>query len=461
MIKVFPFRGIRYNAAKIGDLSKVVTQPYDKIKDDLMNVYYERHPNNFTRIIKGRTIPVGPTDNVYLRARNHMNDWLKSGILVRDEVPAIYANYQEYTIDGVTRMRKGVSLLVNLREGEVKAHEKTLDAPKADRLNLMWATGSHTEHIFILYPDPNGVVNSILDKTTGSKDPIAEADDDFDCTHRLWAITDKADIKAVQDYLAPHDLFIADGHHRTETSRNYMNAMDLIGLVGEGTETPENCLMTLISMDDPGLIVLPTHRYVHSVAGFDKGKFIEGMMKWFDVELQSPCVRESTLGGCKFFDEKLANARKSGTHTIGVHFKDKTCAILTLRNEKVMDEFASKNEDGSMKSDTWRTLDVTILHTLLLEQLLGIDSAKLAAQTNVNYHRHVKDGLDALDRDPNGQALFVLNATKTEEVRLVANAGERMPQKSTDYFPKLISGMVFSKIKFTGWPGDTDKFYRL
>jgi len=461
MIKVFPFRGIRYNNDKIGDLSEVVTQPYDKIKSDLMAVYYDRHPNNFTRVIKGDPEPANPNDNVYLRARDHMNDWLKDGSLVRDDVPAIYPYYQEYTIDGVTRVRKGVTLLVNLREGEVKAHEKTLDGPKADRLNLMWATGSHTGHIFILYPDPDGVVNKVLDKTTGSAEPIAQADDDFDCTHKLWAITDETDIKTVQDYLAPHDLFIADGHHRTETARNYMNAMDLIGLVGEGTELPENCLMTLISMDDPGLVVLPTHRYVHSVPDFDKGKFLDGAKNWFDIDEKSPCDHEGDSGGCKFFENKLAEAVETGKHVIGVHFNDKTCAILTLKDTSVMDKFAPENESGGMMSDTWRTLDVTILHTLLLEQLLGIDSEKLAAQTNVKYHRHVKDGLEVLNSDPNGNALFVLNATKTEEVKLVANAGERMPQKSTDYFPKLLSGFVFNKVKFTGWPSDADEFYRL
>jgi uncharacterized protein (DUF1015 family) len=248
MIKVFPFRGIRYNADKVGDLSAVVTQPYDKINGELMGVYYDRHPNNYTRIVKAKVEPDDFKDNRYIRARNFMHDWLKTGIMVRDPEPAIYPYYQEYTVDGVTRVRKGVTLLVNLRETEVKAHEKTLEGPKADRLNLMWATGSHTGHIFILYPDPEGKINAILDKKAGNCDPIAIANDDFGCTHRLWSITDKADIQSVQDILKPHELFIADGHHRTETAMNYMKAMDLIGLEAEGTELPENCLMTLISM---------------------------------------------------------------------------------------------------------------------------------------------------------------------------------------------------------------------
>ncbi len=452
MIKVFPFRGIRYNAEKVGDLSAVVAQPYDKIKDDLMNTYYQRHPNNFTRIIKAKTEPDSPTDNRYLRAQGYMDEWMSDGILVRDPVPAIYPYYQEYTVGGVTRVRKGVTLLVNLRETEVKAHEKTLEGPKADRLNLMWATGSHTGHIFILYPDPEGKINAILDKEAGANDPIAVAKDDFDCTHRLWSITDENDISAVQDILAPHDLFIADGHHRTETARNYMKAMDLIGLIAQGTELPENCLMTLISMDDPGLVVLPTHRYVHSVPGFSSEDFLKKAGVHFDIETAPSCEGCEKGGG--FLKKKLEEAAEKGSHAVAVHFRDKKCAVLTLRDDATMKKLLPGDH-----SDAWRLLDVNVLHVALLEEILGIDAEKLALQTNVKYFREIKDGMDALHADPNGNALFILNETKVDEVKDVAMAGERMPQKSTDFFPKLLSGFIFNKIRFTGWPQGPGEFF--
>ena len=454
MTQILPFRGIRYTG-KV-DLDKVITQPYDKIKGDLIEEYYQRSPYNFTRIIQAKVEPDTPEDNRYNRARKYMSDWFDEGILRRDEVPAIYPYYQEYTIDGVTRVRKGVTVLVNLRATKIRAHEKTLDGPKADRLKLMGETGSHTGHIFILYPDPDGVVNGILDSVAGSKDPIAVGHDDFECTHRLWAISDDAKIKAVQDYLAPFDLFIADGHHRTETAVNYMNAVDVVGLKAEGTELPENCLMTLVSMDDPGLIVLPTHRFVHSVPDFDKDEFLNKAGEYFNIETPGCC--ETCGTGGKSLVDMLKEAGDRKLHAIGVHFADKTCTLLTLKNLNVMDELAPKNEDGSMKSETWRTLDVTILHMVLLEKILGIDSDKLAAQTNVVYHRHVEDGLRSLAEHPMANALFVLNPTKTEEVRLVASAGERMPQKSTDYFPKLLSGMIFNKVRYTGFPEGKEEF---
>ncbi len=453
MIKVFPFRGIRYNVAKVGDLAGVVVQPYDKIDDELMNVYYERHQYNFTRISRARVEPDTPTDNRYLRAQRYMHKWLKEEVLIRDPEPAIYPYYQEFTVGGVTRVRKGVTLLVNLRETEVKAHEKTLEGPKADRLNLMWATGSHTGHIFILYPDPEGKINAILDNEARTEEPISEARDDFGCMNRLWAITDRDEIRKVQEILAPHDLFIADGHHRTETARNYMKAMDLIGLKAESAEAPENCLMTLISMDDPGLVVFPTHRYVHSVPDFSKDEFLRRAKEHFDVS--SETWMTFTAGGKEALALKLQMAGVAGKHAFAVFFKDGSIALLTLKSEATMKALLPGD-----RSDTWRNLDANVLHVALLEHILGIDAEKLALQTNVKYYREVEEGLKALSSDEKGNALFVMNPTKVSEVRDVAVAGERMPQKSTDFFPKLLSGLIFNKIRFTGWPVEVDEFFR-
>jgi uncharacterized protein (DUF1015 family) len=455
MIKVFPFRGIRYNREEVGNLGAVVTQPYDKIDDHLMETYYQRHPNNFTRIIRARVEPDTHTDNRYLRARRFMYEWLRDGILVRDPKPAIYPYYQVYTtVDRVTRVRRGVTLLVNLRQTEVKAHERTLEGPKADRLNLMWATGSHTGHVFILYPDPEGRVNEILDRKAGSEPPIAEANDDYDCTHRLWAITDSNAISEVQRILEPHDLYIADGHHRTETARNYMKAMDLIGFAAEGTEIPENCLMTLISMNDSALRILPTHRYVHSVQGFNKDEFLRRARDFFDIEQVSSC--EADMGAAKILELRLKEAAKEGRHAFAVYFKDGDGAFLTLKDENIMRELLP----GTM-SHTWRTLDVTILHTVLLERFLGIDAEALAQQTNVKYFREADEALKLLGTDPDGNAVFLMNATLVDQVKDVASAGERMPQKSTDFFPKLLSGLIFNKIRFTGWPAEAGSFFRL
>lgn len=445
MIIIHPFRGIRYNAGKVGDLSAVVTQPYDKINDELMEKYYERHPNNFTRIIKARKEPDTYTDNRYIRAQKFLDSWMSEGILQRDPVPAIYPYYQEYTIEGETekRVRKGVTVLVNLRQSEIKAHEKTLDGPKADRLNLAWATAAQTGHIFILYPDPEGVVNKILDKTAGANEPIAIAGDDFNCTHKLWAITDKSDISAVQEFLKPHKLFIADGHHRTETAINYMNAMDLIGYFGDGTEIPENCMMTLISMNDPGLVVLPTHRYVHSLPDFNFDNFLKAASENFRVEKTEECTDPKHAE--QVLQMKLNTARERGEKGFGVYGKGCRCAFLTLTKPGLMKELIPQGY-----SDAWLNLDVSILHTAILEKIFGIDAQKLALQTNVKYPRHAAPAFEQLENDPNGNLVFMINGTLVSEVEEVASYGEKMPQKSTDFFPKLIDGLVFNKMIFNG-----------
>jgi len=454
MIKIFPFRGIRYNKEKVGDLSLVVTQPYDKIDDELMEVYYKRSKYTFTKIIRARVEPDTPQDNRYTRAREFMYQWLRKGILFRDPVPAIYPYYQEYTLRGVQRVRKGVTLLVNLRETEIKAHERTLEGPKADRLNLMWATGAHTGHIFILYPDPEGRVNAILDRKASSEPPIAEAKDDFDAVHKLWAITEPDAIAEVAEILKPHRLFIADGHHRTETAINYMKAMDLLGWEAVGTETPENCMMTLISMEDPGLEILPTHRFVHSVEGFDKEELLRNLKEYFIIEEVSSC--EASMGAARIHELKMKDGFDKGLHVMAVFFKDGSSALLTLKDEQIMHDLLPPD-----RSPTWRTLDVNVLHALILEKFLGIDAEKLARETNVEYFREADKALKKLETDPRGQAVFLLNPTRVSQVRDVALANERMPQKSTDFFPKLIDGLVFNKIMFSGPARKVNRFFKM
>jgi uncharacterized protein (DUF1015 family) len=444
MAKVFPFRGLRYNPAKIKELSLVTTQPYDKIKDKERDAYYKRHEYNYVRIIKGVDEPNTPSNNVYTRAAAYMQDWLKQQIFIRDEKPGLYVYHQVFTVENYEYTRKGFMALVEVQEpgsAKVKAHEKTLAAPKLDRLNLTRAIGGHTEHIFMLYPDPENKVNKIFDPFINGKKPLMTANDEFNSIHKVWYIADPKIIKQVQDELAEKDLFIADGHHRYETSVNYWLEMKKAGVPEIGNESIRNCLMTLIGMEDSGLVVLATHRLIHSIKDFNPDKFLIEAIKYFEIEHFS---FDNTPNTKAIARERLFREldRTEHTHVFGVAFKNvKKYCLLRLRDERIMSDLVKDNF-----STEWKNLDVSILHTAILDALLGIDAKALEQQTNVVYERGREETLDRLENEENFQIAFLLNPTKVSEVKAVAANGERMPQKSTDFYPKLLSGLVFNLV---------------
>ncbi|MGB9561645.1 MAG: DUF1015 family protein, partial [bacterium] len=228
MDKLHPYRGVHYNKDKIGDLSLVITQPYDKITPQMQEVYYNKSPYNVVRLILGKREPGDDeNNNQYSRAREYLKKWIGKGILIRDSLPSLYASYQRFELNGKKYTRKGFVALLNIElfAGDVKAHEKTLAGPKADRLNLMRATSSQFEHIFMLYPDPNKDSLNSLDKATDGRVPDYSAFDEYGVEHILWQIKDEKLIKELKEIVEPQKLFIADGHHRFETSMNYMREM--------------------------------------------------------------------------------------------------------------------------------------------------------------------------------------------------------------------------------------------
>lgn len=442
MAKVFPFKGIHYNTKIVNDLSEVVTQPYDQIKDDLREEYYKRSNYNFVRIIMGRKEPDTNLDNVYTRAAHHLSEWMRNNILIRDEERAFYVYHQQYEVDGETRVRKGFIPLVELQEygAGVKAHEKTLAAPKQDRFNLMLTTKANTGMIFMLYSEPEREVNIALDNAIDGKEPDLQATDDFGCIHKVWKVTDPNTIKLVQEKMENLPLFIADGHHRYETAVNYMKHMKEQGAKWDDdvTENPANCMMTLVNVDEPGLTVLPTHRLIHDVPDELITNLPSKVMEYFSVE-------HFPLGDNP--DETVRKVlaamkdRQKDEHLFAMYIKgDDELKLLSLKSESIMDEMI----DGV--SDDWKKLDIAILHTILMDKLLGIDSEKLAAKTNVDYKRCAIDTFKTTRDDPMYQCMFLVNPTSVEDVKRIAMHGEKMPQKSTDFFPKLLSGMVLNRM---------------
>jgi uncharacterized protein (DUF1015 family) len=442
MAKIFPFKGIHYKVNVVGDLTEIVTQPYDQIKEDLREIYYSRHGLNFVRVIQGRTEPDTDMENVYTRAADYMNEWLRDGILIRDDKRSLYVYHQEYEVDGEIRVRKGFIPLVELQEyGEgVKAHEKTLDAPKEDRLKLMKTTQGNTELIFMLYSEPERDINKALDRMIEGKQPELVAKDDFGCVHKVWAVSDEETIKFVQKKMEKLALFIADGHHRYETAINYMKYLVKNGAKWDDdvTENPQNCMMTLVNVDEPGLTVLPTHRVVHDVADDLIKTLTSRITEYFTIE-HFPLAKNELEAIQKVLD--AMKERQNREHLFCLYIKgDDELKLLSLKDESSMNSLVTGF------SDDWKKLDIAILHTILLDKLLGIDAARLAAKTNVSYYRSPFETFEKTKSDPKYQCMFLVNPTGVEEVKKIASHGEKMPQKSTDFFPKLLSGLVMNKM---------------
>jgi len=428
MAQIVPFRGYRYDQKIVGDISAVVTQPYDRIGEKEQEVYYSRSPYNIVRIIKGKPQPGDDGENVYTRAARFLAEWIDNGVLRRDPEPSFYAYHQEYGFEGERFVRKGVIALGKLEPEKVHAHERTLKGPKEDRLKLLRATEANFGHIFMLYSDParraDGAVAAAIDRVP----PTIEATDDFGNAHRVWKITDQEVILSVQNALVDKDLYIADGHHRYETAVNFMRECQKKGWRPAGLESFDHRMMTLFNIDEPGMTIRPIHRLVHGIPGFDPDGFIEKAREDFEVvEHPNRAAMEEAVGSGKT------------KHTFGVYTEGKFCTF-TLREETLMDRLI----EG--RSADWKRLDVAILHAAILERLLGIDARALDEQRNITYTRDPDGAIGAVDSGKE-QIFFLLKETSPQEVIRVADHGEKMPQKSTDFYPKLLTGLVITKLE--------------
>jgi len=432
MATIRPFRGIRYDPEKIDDLSTVISQPYDRVRHGLQDKYYDLSPYNIVRIIKGKEqAGDGEGNNVYTRARDTYQSWLREGILMREEVPALYVLHQTFALpDGSTRTRQGLIAAFELsrfEEGVVLPHERTLSGPKVDRLNLMRATAANFGHIFMLYPGDR--INQLLGAAIeGQLGLDLHELFEHDVTQRFWAVTDPEVIAAVVEEMAPRrNLIIADGHHRYETALNYRDEMR-----AAHPDAPPNAgfnyrMVTLVSMEDPGLVILPTHRLIHSYGRMDGAAVLERAQEYFNV---APAADRAAL------EAALAEAEPAHPR---FGFYDGAYAALTLRDPAVLERLLPD------RAPDWCLLDVSVLHEVFIERVLGIDKAAVERKENIEYLRDPQMGYDAVDE---GQAefLLVMNPTRMEQVRACTAAGEKMPQKSTDFYPKVISGLVMRPI---------------
>ena len=447
MAVIKPFRALRYNPDKVGDLSKVMAPPYDVISPEFQQELYLRHPNNIIRLILGKTLPGDkPGNDRYARAAEHLEKWQKEGVFVRDITPSIYFYTQEYKLkSGMTRTRKGFIALSKLEEfgkGAVMPHERTLSGPKADRLELMKACRANLSCIFALYPEAEGVsrqetISSIL-LSAAKGEPIIEVVGDDGVVNRLWKIDDAEVIGSVTEAMKDKSLFIADGHHRYETALNYRNLMLEATKDPTGEEPFNYVMMYFASMDDEGLDIFPTHRVVHSLRDFDAKGFLAKCREYFDVE-EFPLDDKQEATQRELFLKKLVD--NGGRIRFGLYVNGiNAYYLLTLKSSDIMDKVF-----GSTIPDEYKVLDVTVLHALVLDRLLGIGREAQERQENLIY---IKDMDEALEQGKAGanQLTFLMNPTKIKDVRKISEARLLMPQKSTYFYPKLLSGLTINPL---------------
>jgi uncharacterized protein (DUF1015 family) len=431
MATIAPFRGVRYNPAMVADLTRVVTQPYDRIGTELQARYYELDPYNMTRLIKGQEYPDDtPTNNVYTRARRFYDDWMAGGQLIREGSPAFYVYHQTFTLpDGSNRTRKAFIAafgLAEFEEGIVLPHERTLSGPKADRLNLFRATGVSLEQVFVLYPDPQNRINAVFEAALHGRSPDIDVREihEKDVRQQMWVVQEEQVLaQVVAEMASKQGLIIADGHHRYETALNYRREMREKYADSPANTSFNYCTVTLVSMDDPGLVILPTHRVIFNYADKATPQVLEGASDYFAVtQLPSRGALESAMA------QAASDERRIGFYDGGYY-------MLQLRSSDIM---ASVVPD---RAPEWRSLDVSILHELIIERVMGISKSKVEAKENIDYYRDLDEAIDQVE---SGKALcvFMLNPTRMTEVKACSEKGEKMPQKSTDFYPKVITGLA-------------------
>jgi uncharacterized protein (DUF1015 family) len=391
--------------------------------------YYSASPYNLVRVILGKS-RAGDDDehNVYTRAADSLRQWRGEDVLLADDEPGIYRYTQTFTVPGAPQKtlleRRGFIALGQIEDYDdrvVFRHEQTLSKPKADRLNLLRATEAHCGQLFMLYSDPEVEVESALAQ---NGPPDSEVTDEYGVVHRLWHITDEPLIAQVQELMAGKQLIIADGHHRYETALNYRNEQRAKHAVSEGAPY-ERVMMTLVNMDSPGLVILPTHRVVFGLENFSLGDTIRRVRDYFRVEdlgHVEPAQAIQTLG----------DAGQQGTALLAMTAN----ATFVLRAKPGVDAAALL----AGFSQRQRALDVVQLHKLVLEATMGMTEEDIRAQKHLKYVREPQEAVRLLTEGAN--IAFLMNPVRIEQLRDVAFAGEVMPQKSTDFYPKLLSGLT-------------------
>ena len=434
MATIQPFRRVRYNVQKV-DLAQVISQPYDRVRYGLQERYYALNPYNVVRLIKGKDLPADAPDrlegpNVYTRARATYDQWRSEGVLVQDREPAVYVVHQTFALNGERITRKAFVAafeLSDLDQGIVLPHERTHEGPKVDRLRLLRALQVNVGQILLLYPDPQNRISAALDAAIAGRAPELDATEMYesDVQQQLWTVTDPDTIRAVQDEMVvKRNLIIADGHHRYETALNYRQEMR-----ARYPDAPPDAafcyrMVTMVSMDDPGLVILPTHREVFDYPQAVPKEVLARAASAFEVKPAADL--ETCLAEMQ---------RHEARHAFGFYAAGRY-HVLVLREPEEIDQWISEP-----RSLAWKSLDASIAHKIVLERVIGLPAEAAETQSHVRYHRDPSLAVENVNAG-RGNLVLLLNPTRIDQVKSCARQGEKMPQKSTDFYPKMISGLT-------------------
>jgi uncharacterized protein (DUF1015 family) len=449
MAQVHPFRAFRYNPAR-APFDRVLTQPYDKISPAMQEKYYATDAHNLITVEKGRVSPGdSPQNNVYTRAASALADWILDHIVVQDPAPSFYAYSQEYAVPGTDERRTrrgfiGAGKLEDYSAGVIFRHEQTLSGPKADRLELLRHTRTHTGQLFMLYSDAERRIDAILSEAEASSAPATELRDEYGVVHRLWVMAEPERVAAILQVMADKKLVIADGHHRYETAINYRNERRSQVIHPDANAPYEFAMMTFINTHSEGLTILPTHRVAANLHDFSWPSVRRYLEPWFTAEAFSFRNETEQNEARNKFSGRLAETRAQ--RSIGVYPKTQSAKrayyVLTLRPGADLAQLLPN------VSPLQRELDVVLLHEGILEPALGITPQAVTSEKNLTYEREAPAALGTVDNGA-AQIAFLLNSCDVEQVMRIATAGEVLPQKSTDFYPKLLSGIAMYRVEDT------------
>ena len=436
-MQIKPFKAFRFDKAVVGDVGSCIAPPYDVISDTQQEQLYNKSEYNIVRIIKGKTkASDNGENNQYTRAAVYLNNWIKRGVLKQDSADTIYAYVQDFELAGMQFQRLAFIAMARLEEfGEiVRPHEQILNKPMFDRLSLKKATTADFGLVFMLYEDKQEIADKIIEQTA-TTEPLIEFVDEQNVRHRLFAITAEENIQQIVKMMNDKSCVIADGHHRYTTGLAYSKEND--------HSATKYQMLAFSNICHKGLIVLATHRLAGNLENFSFEKLITELKEDFELtefKFDSP---ESKMDARQKMLEQMKAGHDEDKNAFGIYGSNNTFYIAVLRDKQAMDPIVPD------MSPAWRHLDVSILHKLILEKILGIDEEKLAKGENLQY---VKDTPNAIDESisqvdtGHKQAAFFMNPVKMQQLKLVTEAGERMPQKSTYFYPKIFTGLTIQKL---------------
>ncbi|MPM78967.1 hypothetical protein SDC9_125982 [bioreactor metagenome] len=424
MALIRPFKALRYNEKKISSIKNVCCPPYDIISQEKQDELYRADEHNIIRLELARE------EDRYLASKEYLQKFLQDDILIQDNQESLYVYEEEFSAGGSRKKIKGIICLVRLEEfskGIILPHEETLSKAKTDRFNLMKATGCNFSSIYSLYLDEENVAFPMIDGLSRNQ-AEAEFTDEDGITQRIWAITDTKAIERLTEVFKDKKLFIADGHHRYETALNYREYLKEKGIIKDESHHGNFVMMMLVNMENDGLVVFPTHRLIRDLKGFHLDSVLEKAKEDFIIE---KCFGIDNM--------EAVLAKKIDQKAFCLYYGDDAYYIFSLRDENILLKYFEQN------SPAYRGLDVNVLHTLVLDKILGIDKENMAKQINLTYTRDILEAINGV-KEKKYQCSFILNPTKISEIKDVSLANEKMPQKSTYFYPKLITGLVMNKI---------------